>query len=78
MDPAQLTRDVWRVDADGFPAGGTVAEQARFLLRYAVLAPSSHNTQPWSFAVDDDGTVAVRGSRTGGSGRPTRTGASST
>ncbi|WP_284014114.1 Acg family FMN-binding oxidoreductase [Halobaculum litoreum] len=61
MDPAQLTRDVWRVDADGFPAGGTVAEQARFLLRYAVLAPSSHNTQPWSFAVDDDGTVAVRG-----------------
>ncbi|MFC7098715.1 Acg family FMN-binding oxidoreductase [Halobaculum marinum] len=61
MDPADLTTDVWDVDAADFPAEGTVEEQVRFLLRYAVLAPSSHNAQPWSFGVDDCGTVTVRG-----------------
>jgi nitroreductase len=30
----------------------------RFLLRYAVLAPSSHNTQPWRVALSDTG-IAV-------------------
>jgi hypothetical protein len=30
-------------------------EQKEFLIRYAVLAPSSHNTQPWSFRITDDG-----------------------
>ncbi|WP_277553015.1 Acg family FMN-binding oxidoreductase [Halobaculum limi] len=59
MDPAGMTTDVWGVDADEFPAGGPVDEQVRFLLRYAVLAPSSHNAQPWEFAVDG-GAVEVR------------------
>ena len=27
-------------------------EKLRFLLRYAVLAPSAHNTQPWTFQVE--------------------------
>ncbi len=27
-------------------------EQIRFLLRYAVMAPSSHNTQPWKFRIE--------------------------
>ena len=34
-----------------FPVDGSIAEQSRFLLHYACLAPSSHNTQPWRFAV---------------------------
>ena len=29
-------------------------EKARHLLRYAVLAPSTHNTQPWLFTVSGD------------------------
>jgi hypothetical protein len=29
-------------------------EQLRFLLRYAILAPSNRNTQPWQFAVGRD------------------------
>ncbi len=41
------------LEAD-FPAQGTQAEQLRFLLGYAVLAPSTHNTQPWQFALRDD------------------------
>jgi len=43
----------WRVDEDDFPARGTRSEQLHFLLRYAILAPSSHNTQPWRFSVDN-------------------------
>jgi len=31
--------------------GGPADEQAAFLLRYAILAPSTHNTQPWKFAL---------------------------
>ena len=48
-----LTREVWSVDAGDFPRSGTRHDQATFLLRYAVLAPSSHNTQPWKFRVDE-------------------------
>jgi hypothetical protein len=29
--------------------------RVRFLLRYAILAPSSHNSQPWLFRVRNDG-----------------------
>jgi len=29
-------------------------EKLRFLIRYAILAPSSHNTQPWKFFIKDD------------------------
>ena len=36
----------WSVDASDFPASATVINKARFAVRYAVLAPSSHNTQP--------------------------------
>jgi nitroreductase len=44
----------WRVSASAFPEEGPIEERARFLVRYAVLAPSSYNTQPWRFIVDDD------------------------
>ncbi|MFC7078895.1 Acg family FMN-binding oxidoreductase [Halorussus caseinilyticus] len=44
----------WRVSAAAFPEEGTPVEQAQFLVRYAVLAPSSHNTQPWLFNVSGD------------------------
>jgi nitroreductase len=54
MSAQELTRSVWDVDADDFPSSEPVEEQARFLLRYAVLAPSSHNSQPWRFRVSGD------------------------
>ena len=42
----------WLVDDADFPAAGNTADLLRFALRYAVLAPSSHNSQPWLFRVD--------------------------
>src|SRR5690348_5596754 len=58
---ANLT--AWDIDENEFPVAGSSAEKLRFLLRYAVLAPSGHNTQPWRFVVHDD-TVDLWGDRT--------------
>jgi len=42
----------WQVDAADFPVGSPVEEMLLFALRYAILAPSSHNSQPWRFWID--------------------------
>jgi hypothetical protein len=44
----------WEIDPKGFPRDGSAADQARFAVRWAILAPSSHNTQPWRFTVLGD------------------------
>ena len=43
--------DPWSVSEDRFPDSGSPEEQCKFLLNYAVLAPSTHNSQPWRFKV---------------------------
>jgi nitroreductase len=58
MSASELSTVPWEVDAAEHPTDASIEERARFLLRYAILAPSSHNSQPWSFAVDGD-TVEV-------------------
>jgi Nitroreductase family len=47
-----VAESAWDVGEDAFPAGGAPDEVLRYLLEWAVLAPSSHNTQPWRFRVD--------------------------
>lgn len=55
-DQAQRNpRDVRESD---FPADSDIQTRARFLLEYAILAPSSHNSQPWEFAIEGD-TIEV-------------------
>ncbi len=44
----------WQIDADQFPKDWPMEAQLRFLLGYAILAPSSHNTQPWRFTTSAD------------------------
>ena len=44
---------VWKINPKDFPERGGRAEQIRFLLRYALLAPSTRNTQPWMFESDN-------------------------
>lgn len=44
----------WNVSESDFPATSPMAERLRFLIRYAILAPSSHNSQPWHFRIAKD------------------------
>jgi nitroreductase len=48
-------RTPFGIDERDFPAAGTLEDQFRFLLRYVILAPSTYNTQPWRFAVSENG-----------------------
>src|SRR5512134_2492700 len=52
-----MRTDAVRVHDDperGFPVRAGAAERLRFLLQWAVLAPSRHNTQPWAFEIEGD------------------------
>ncbi len=42
----------WSVSADAFPADSYASDQLEFLLGYAILAPSTHNSQPWQFRIN--------------------------
>jgi hypothetical protein len=53
----------WRISEDGFPAAGGASEKLRYLVGYAILAPSGHNTQPWLFGLDGD-RLHLRADRT--------------
>lgn len=44
----------WQINEQDFPHDGYSAKKLQFLLRYAILAPSSHNTQPWKFSPGED------------------------
>ena len=43
--------DSWDISEQEFPEGGSIEAQLRFLLRFAILAPSPKNSQPWAFAI---------------------------
>lgn len=45
----------WIIDEADFYELERHEDQMQFLLRYAILAPSGHNTQPWSFHVIPEG-----------------------
>jgi nitroreductase len=51
---AHSPQDPWALREADYPARGAREEQLRFLLRYAILAPSNRNTQPWRFSVARD------------------------
>ena len=52
-------RHPWLIDQSDFYEIEDPRAQKEFLLRYAVLAPSSHNTQPWTFRIVDEGVEIV-------------------
>ncbi len=51
--PAALHLDPWQI-ADASDVGDHAAERIEFALRAAILAPSSHNTQPWWFRIEGE------------------------
>jgi len=55
-------RDPWALDPADWPADAPMRDRLAFALGYAVLAPSSHNTQPWLFRlVEEDGRFGAAG-----------------
>ncbi len=44
----------WEISDTDFARASTPADQILFLLHYAILAPSGHNTQPWKFQIEPD------------------------
>lgn len=56
-------KDPWRIDERDFPAESALEKRLEFLLRYALLAPSRYNTQPWKFRITPEG-VEVYADRT--------------
>jgi hypothetical protein len=53
MSVMALSDDAWTIDPIAFPGSGTARDKLAFLVRYARLAPSGHDTQPWHFVVAD-------------------------
>jgi hypothetical protein len=49
----------WQINEQDFPTFSEQIEQTKFLIGYAILAPSSHNTQPWKFVLKPDGAIDV-------------------
>ena len=47
--------DPWQISEGAFHKTDSSSDKLRFLLNYAILAPSSHNSQPWLFRIVDDG-----------------------
>lgn len=44
-----LSTNPWKTDEASYPRSGSLREQLAYCVNYAVLAPSTHNTQPWLF-----------------------------
>ncbi len=51
LDYGKQEQRIWTTP---FRTGAAVPAQMREIIRYATLAPSGHNTQPWKFAVQGD------------------------
>lgn len=47
----EMREEPWSVSDERFPREAVRSEQLKYLLNYAVLAPSVYNTQPWLFKV---------------------------
>lgn len=46
--------NVWNVNEKEFPQKGKDRDKLKFLLNYAILAPSTYNEQPWIFLLKRD------------------------
>ena len=44
-----MNPSIWDIEDKDWPAHGSDADKLNFLVQYAILSPSGHNTQPWLF-----------------------------
>lgn len=50
--------EAWQVNENDFPRAGALHDKIEFCLRYAILAHSTYNTQPWYFVIDEN-TISI-------------------
>ena len=53
MEYASPTMSPWQVKPSDFPEESSMHDKSEFMLRYALLASSFYNTQPWQFEIND-------------------------
>ena len=49
----------WNVSEENYPRDGSLDDKLKFLLRYAVLAPSGPNNQPWKLSLQGDSVSLI-------------------
>ena len=55
-----MSNSVWQIQESDFPTNGSIEEKIKFWLGYAILAPSAHNTQPWTYKIDGNVVTVKR------------------
>ncbi len=50
----KLNYSPWNINIDSFPYSSNMEEKIKFILKFAVLAPSGHNSQPWEFKISSN------------------------
>jgi hypothetical protein len=50
----KLTQSVWNIKESQFPKNGSMESKLKFLIRYAILASSGLNSQPWKFKIGEN------------------------
>jgi hypothetical protein len=50
----QKNYQAWDIKEKDFPLNGKIEGKILFILRYGILAPSTHNIQPWKFKIKDN------------------------
>ncbi len=51
--------DPWLTSEHDFPESASLPERLKYLVGFAILAPSGHNTQPWLFAIGAQGVALL-------------------
>jgi len=44
----------WNIKEDHFKTKRSMEDKLKFILRYAILAPSGYNSQPWKFRINEN------------------------
>jgi hypothetical protein len=44
----------WHIDVSDYRAESSIEEKIKFFLRFAILAPSAHNNQPWRVVIENN------------------------
>ena len=65
MGVQPFTHDLepWNISEGAFPKECSMHDKLKFFLKYAILAPSTHNTQPWTFKILNDNTIELYADR---------------